>query len=51
MATHNDLGRLGESLAVGYLLENQLCYFREKLEVSKGRNRHHCKKRGSNYYC
>ena len=22
MATHNDLGRLGESLAVGYLLEN-----------------------------
>jgi len=51
MATHNDLGRLGESLAVGYLLENNYVILERNWRFHKGRNRHHCKKRGSNYYC
>ena len=51
MATHNDLGRLGESLAVGYLLENNYVILERNWRFHKAEIDIIAKKRGSNYYC
>ena len=41
MAEHNDLGNLGETLAVEFLQKKRLYHSRNQLDFSKSRSRHY----------